>query len=165
MNVNLVLLKRNGTRKSFPLPSTVTVIGRRQDCDLCIPLMLVSRKHCEINQDQHVLKLRDLGSRNGTYINGKRVDEVDIKPGDYIQIGPVTFGLQIDGQPENITPPKSAEIQQPASIAPSDGAPGTNTRADRSGTFAGLQELDPSGGNNATELLNWLNAEEKKPAQ
>lgn len=108
MDVNLVLLKKNGSHKFFPLPSSVTVIGRRHTCDLCIPLTSVSRKHCQLNYDDGVLKIRDLDSRNGTYLNGKRINEAVIQAGDPIKIGPLTFVLQIDGQPQTIAEPGSA---------------------------------------------------------
>ncbi len=106
MDINLVLFKKDGSRKIFPLPSSVTVIGRRNDCDLCIPLMSVSKRHCQLNCDQGVLRIRDLGSRNGTYLNGKRIDGATIKAGDYIEVGHLTFLFEIDGQPETITNPK-----------------------------------------------------------
>jgi pSer/pThr/pTyr-binding forkhead associated (FHA) protein len=108
MDINLVLLKKNGSHKFFPLPSSVTVIGRRHSCDLCIPLMSVSRRHCQLNYDDGVLKIRDLDSRNGTYLNGKRIDEAVIQAGDSIKIGPLTFILQIDGQPQTIAEPDLA---------------------------------------------------------
>lgn len=108
MDVNLILFKKNGSQKVFPLPSSITVIGRRHDCDLRIPLMPVSRRHCQLSLNNETLRVRDLGSRNGTYLNGKRVDEAAIQPGDYIKIGPLTFALQIDGQPKEIVPPEQA---------------------------------------------------------
>lgn len=108
MDVNLVLLKKNGLHKFFSLPSSVTVIGRRHSCDLCIPLMSVSRKHCQLNYDEGVLKVRDLGSRNGTYLNDKRIDEAVIQAGDSIRIKPLTFVFQINGQPKDITEPDLA---------------------------------------------------------
>jgi pSer/pThr/pTyr-binding forkhead associated (FHA) protein len=113
MDVNLVLFKKNGTQKGFALPSQVTVIGRRRDCDLYIPLMAVSRKHCQLIQNQDSLKVRDLGSRNGTYLNGERVEEATAKPGDYVQIGPLTFLIQIDGKPQKIAPPTPDQEKQP----------------------------------------------------
>jgi pSer/pThr/pTyr-binding forkhead associated (FHA) protein len=104
MDVNLVLFKKSGKSKAFSLPSSVTVVGRRQDCDLCIPLMIVSKRHCELNLDRGGLRLRDLDSRNGTFLNGNRVtDEAEISAGDKIQIGPLNFVAQIDGSPENIS--------------------------------------------------------------
>jgi pSer/pThr/pTyr-binding forkhead associated (FHA) protein len=120
MGVNLVLLKKNGSKKAFPLPSSVTVIGRRSNCDLYIPLTSVSRKHCQLNCREGTLKIRDLGSRNGTYVNGKRVDEAEIKAGDYVTVGPLTFAFQVDGQPENIGMPSSA-AKKPSKKTPSAG--------------------------------------------
>jgi len=95
MDVNLVLLTQDGKRKDFRLPSSVTVIGRRQDCDLCIPLMNVSRRHCEINQDEGKLRLRDLDSRNGTFVNGTKVHESELNDGDQILIGPLEFKINV----------------------------------------------------------------------
>ena len=48
MDVNLVLFKKDGSQETFPMPSSITVIGRRDDCDLRIPLADVSRRHCEL---------------------------------------------------------------------------------------------------------------------
>ena len=99
MNVNLCLLKKDGTRKLLPLPSTVTTIGRRRDCDMRIPLPSVSRRHCELYMENGRLMVRDLGSRNGTFLNGGRVDETAINAGDALQIGELSFVVQIDGAP------------------------------------------------------------------
>ncbi len=119
MNVNLVLLKKNGVRKVFPLPSEVTTIGRRRCCDLHIPLMSVSKKHCQLHLDGSVLKLRDLASRNGTSLNGKPVSEAVIQPGDFIEVGPLRFQVQIESQTQDTTPSadsarKSARHNKPA---------------------------------------------------
>lgn len=119
MDVNLVLQKKNGSKKTFRLPGSITVIGRRSNCDFYIPLTSVSRKHCQLNRHQGVLKLRDLGSRNGTYLNGKRIDEAVIKAGDNVKVGPLTFTLQIDGQPEEIGAPASVGKKTSAKM-PSD---------------------------------------------
>jgi pSer/pThr/pTyr-binding forkhead associated (FHA) protein len=102
MDVNLVLFKKNRTRKSFRLPSSVTVIGRRQECDLCVPLMIVSRRHCEIYETNGKMHIRDMGSRNGTYVNGQQVEQAQLNPGDTIGIGPLKFVIQIDGKPEQL---------------------------------------------------------------
>jgi len=108
MNVNLVLFKKNGSTKAFVLPNTVTIVGRQQHCDLCIPLSVVSRKHCEIDVDGEVLRVRDLGSRNGVLVNGKKVTEAVLKAGDKLQIGPVCFGVQIEGEPAEFAAEKAS---------------------------------------------------------
>jgi pSer/pThr/pTyr-binding forkhead associated (FHA) protein len=111
MEVNLLLIKKNGLQKAIPLPSNVTVVGRRRDCDLRIPLPSVSRRHCQLSNLDGVLKVRDLSSRNGTIVNGVAVDEAEIKPGDVIKVGPLIFKLQINGKPD------SSELARPTKQA------------------------------------------------
>ena len=109
MDANLVLFKKDGSQKAFSLPSDLTVIGRRHDCDLCIPLKVVSRRHCQLSQNNETVKIRDLDSQIGTFVNGKRISDASIQAGDYITIGPLTFQLQIDGNPKEIKPPQPAK--------------------------------------------------------
>lgn len=114
MQVVLVMFRADGERRSFSIVRDMTVIGRREDCDLRIPLGEVSRKHCRLIKDGDVVRLEDLGSSNGTYHNGQRVQEAVLAPGDNVQVGPVTFVVQIDGQPadEELTPPSKETAQQ-----------------------------------------------------
>jgi len=107
MDVKLVMFKSNGQRKDFPLQRDVTVIGRGEKCDLQIPLVSVSRRHCELLLDAESLKVKDLASSNGTYVNNKRVNETSLKAGDRLVVGPIVFTVQIDGQPEEIHPVKT----------------------------------------------------------
>lgn len=121
MNANLVLLSKNGSHKTFALPKPVTVLGRRHDCDLRIPLPMISRKHCQLTANAQSMKLRDLGSRAGTFVNGEQVDpekDIPIKPGDYIGIGPLTFVCQIDGKPAKIAPPPKKSASQAPKAKP-----------------------------------------------
>ena len=101
MEVHLVFINKDGTAQPFKLPSAVTCIGRRQDCDMCIPLSLVSRRHCEIYTEFDKLMIRDLKSRNGTFVNGESIDEAALKAGDVLGIGPLKFVVQINGVPNN----------------------------------------------------------------
>ncbi|MBW7991875.1 MAG: FHA domain-containing protein [Planctomycetes bacterium] len=143
MDANLVLFKKDGSQKSFSLPDSTTVIGRRHDCDLCIPLKTVSRRHCQLNQNKETINIRDLGSRSGTFLNGKRIDEAAVKAGDYIRIGPLIFGLQINGQPEKISPPKPAK-PKPPQPKPAPKAPKGKALAEElSGSFPEI-EIDDS---------------------
>ena len=152
MDVNLILLKKNNSQKAFSLSSGITVIGRRHDCDLRIPLMSVSRRHCQFNRDEGVLKIRDLGSRNGTYLNGKRIDEAVIQAGDYIEVGPLKFVLQIDGEPKDIAEPELA-----AQVLPQESASTSDSAADDFESFIELDELDSSEGE-SDSLLDELDS-------
>jgi len=101
MQAVLVMFRNDGERRSFSISRDMMVIGRRQDCDLMIPLGEISRKHCRIIRDDDTLRLEDLGSSNGTFHNGRRVQEAVLEAGDTVQVGPVSFVVQIDGVPDD----------------------------------------------------------------
>ena len=102
MDVKLVMFKANGQRKDFPVINPTTVIGRAESCDLRVPLLSVSRRQCALTVTDEGVKIRDLASSNGTYINNQRINEVEVSAGDRLVIGPIVFTLQIGGQPEEI---------------------------------------------------------------
>jgi pSer/pThr/pTyr-binding forkhead associated (FHA) protein len=120
MQVVLVMFRADGERKSFSITRDVTVMGRREDCDFRIPLGDISRKHCRLIKEDGVLKIEDLGSSNGTYINGKRVHDAELAPGDTVQIGPVVFVVQLDGSPveEELKPYRPSEAKKAAKPKP-----------------------------------------------
>jgi len=93
------------------------VIGRGSDCDLCLPsddeFMSVSRHHCLIDLDPPEVRVRDLGSRNGTRLDGleigwpadglpvtaapgKPAREYHLRDGDELQLGSVDFWVAVD---------------------------------------------------------------------
>ncbi len=107
MDAQFVMFKENGERKEFALRNQTTIVGRKDDCDIRIPLKEVSRQHAEIQITRHGVHVKDLGSSNGTYVNNERIKERDLVPGDHLVIGPVVFTLQIDGEPSDIRPVKT----------------------------------------------------------
>lgn len=152
MNVNLVLCKKRGVFRSFHLPSPVTIVGRRQDCDMCVPLMVVSRRHCELHTDEGQLWIRDLGSRNGTFVNEERTENRQINPGDQIRIGPLRFIVQIEGEPADIATmnPPISEEHEAAEEKPVD---------KHAAEFANLEDLDLTQDHNTNEILDILSQE------
>jgi len=107
MDVNLVMFKPDGQRKDFPLTNTVSVVGRGEECELQIPLLNVSRRHSEIRLDGDIIRVKDLASSNGTYLNNQRISEGELSAGDRLSIGPIVFTVQVDGQPGEVSPIKS----------------------------------------------------------
>jgi len=72
----------------FPLrPNREIIIGRSSDLDMVLVEDMVSRKHAKITTDAHVVTIQDLGSTNGTFVNGEKVRKADLKDGDRILIG------------------------------------------------------------------------------
>ena len=69
-------------------------IGRAPSCDCLLADESVSRRHAELRREGERGLIRDLGSRNGTRVNGLRVlDEVEVRPGDRIALGEATYRL------------------------------------------------------------------------
>lgn len=102
MQVALVMVKADGSSRELPLDREVTVIGRDEHARLRIPVPQVSRKHCEVVVKDPKVQVRDVGSSNGTYVNGRKVREADLTPGDLITVGPVVFVVKINGEPGKI---------------------------------------------------------------
>ena len=107
------MFKSDGSRRDFPLRKRSLVIGRTNEVDLRIPLSSVSRRHCEVVVEGDTVKLRDLGSSNGTFHNSVRVQEATLAAGDQIEIGPVVFILTVNGKPENVAPVRSMVESDP----------------------------------------------------
>jgi len=69
----------------------VTTIGRSRSSDIFIADQSVSRRHCTIEKRGRFFHLVDLGSMNGTYYNGEKVQEIDLKDGDRVTVGVVNL--------------------------------------------------------------------------
>ncbi len=83
-------------------------IGRTQDCDLRIADLSVSRLHAQLSRGEDGWLLSDLGSHNGTRVNGWRVREpVPLRTGDLVQFGSATFIVQGPGPAGREDPPAS----------------------------------------------------------
>lgn len=78
------------------LPMGRFLIGREQDCHLRPNSELVSRHHCVFTVDEYVLRLRDLGSTNGTLVNGERLrGQTELKAGDRVSVGKLDFEVEL----------------------------------------------------------------------
>ena len=76
----------------FPIDRLSFTIGRDKDCNLTLGSKGVSRQHAQLNISGDMLWIRDFGSTNGTYLNGKLIKESEaLTIGDIVQIGTVGF--------------------------------------------------------------------------
>ena len=72
----------------FPLrPNREIIIGRSSDLDMVLVEDMVSRKHAKISTDEHTVSIQDLGSTNGTFVNGEKIRAIRLKEGDRILVG------------------------------------------------------------------------------
>jgi hypothetical protein len=82
-------------RVRFDLGGAVISIGRASDNDVIVDDPEVSRHHCQLKLQHGAYSLADLGSRNGSWINGQPVSEVALGPGDVIRIGSTEIEFQV----------------------------------------------------------------------
>ncbi|MFQ3648966.1 MAG: FHA domain-containing protein [Gemmataceae bacterium] len=96
-----LMVEKGGKRTRLRLKSPVAVVGRSHGNAVRIPSAQVSRQHCRFRMDNGLLYLDDLGSVNGTFLNGMRVRSTQIvRPGDHIEIGPVRFVAEYELTPQ-----------------------------------------------------------------
>lgn len=82
--------------KTYPVPGQVT-IGRQADCDISVPSEEISRRHATVRPTPDGLLVEDLGSANGTFINGKRVQTGLMRPGEELRLDTIRFMLVAPG--------------------------------------------------------------------
>src|SRR3990170_6364462 len=75
-------------RVTFRLPpGAVKTIGRSTGAEFIVEAALVSRLHCQLTATVDALQVKDLGSTNGTFVNGKRVRAAELRVGDRLSVG------------------------------------------------------------------------------
>lgn len=92
------LIIRSGKHdgKKLRLPERETLAGRGEECPLRLTSADVSKEHCLLRVTPEGIHVRDLGSRNGTWVNDERITaEVLLRPGDQLRIGPMTFQVPV----------------------------------------------------------------------
>jgi pSer/pThr/pTyr-binding forkhead associated (FHA) protein len=109
MDARLNVLSGPGSGETIPVLHGKLLIGREQDCHLRLESGLVSRHHCVLMLDEYTLRVRDLGSRNGTYVNGRRINsgQTVLLHGDIVSIASInemTFEIQLAGEPAGTQP-------------------------------------------------------------
>ncbi len=100
MNYVLQVVRGRSTTATLKLAPGVTTVGRHDDCLIRVKSSQVSRRHCEFFEASGNLNVRDLGSSNGTFVNGKRISGAkEIHPGDELTVGSITLRVATLGAP------------------------------------------------------------------
>ncbi|MCC6421521.1 MAG: FHA domain-containing protein [Gemmataceae bacterium] len=121
MEVKLLAIEGARGIQTIRLQTPETVVGRQKGCGLRIPSATVSRRHCLLRIQADGLTVEDLGSANGSFVNGARVTGVQsIRNGDELQIGPVTFRVEFSarGRASDRHPPPLPVEPAPLSADP-----------------------------------------------
>ncbi len=111
MKVQLIVVQGKPEGKTIPLLVPRFKIGRGETCHLRPNSEQVSREHAEFIVEGDSVSVTDLGSRNGTLVNGRALTAAHtLKNGDLVQVGPLTFAVSIEGAPQ----PKASIPSAPA---------------------------------------------------
>ena len=136
------LIIRTGKQKGKKIRLSLTdvVVGRDEDCQIRLDTDDVSRRHCSLKPSPKGWLIQDLGSRNGTCVNGERIEnETLLQHGDLLGIGPVEFQFFVK--------------------------PGSRKKSGNIGAFT--EKESPKGKSNITtddEIADWLMEEDENSA-
>ena len=145
MTPKLKVLHGKNAGHEIRLKGSKFLIGRGEECQLRPKSDAISRQHCEFTIEGDQVSVKDLGSKNGTLVNGTRIESAtSLNDGDEIQIGKLAFaivGLAVE---------EPAELEKPTAKKEKPAAMFTDQSIEDSDISAWLQEGDDS--NRAREL-------------
>ncbi len=121
MQARLIPLEKG---RPVEITKDVTIVGRKQGvCDLAIDHPSISKIHCAIARTDGLLFIRDLGSTNGTKVNGQRVLRGAILPGDELAFAKVKFRVFMGpDNPDEVSSSEKTEVisHDPATVDPDE---------------------------------------------
>lgn len=136
-----LLIERKGRRPQvFKLVRKSTLIGRGKDTDLLLPDISVSRHHAKIELRGKELMLVDLGSQNGTKVNGKPMRERALKSGDQLQIGKFVMVFEQKAARKINSDPNEKSM------------PSYSLEEERTGYLKKVSEIEGDGAHSTTQL-------------
>jgi pSer/pThr/pTyr-binding forkhead associated (FHA) protein len=122
MAFQLIVIQGRSASQALRLGSGVTTVGRQDGCQLQVKSSQVSRKHCELFEKKGLLLVKDLGSSNGTFVNGKRVkDQLVLEAGAELSLGGVKFRVEkVDESAGRAAAPDDAALAEPVTVGEDD---------------------------------------------
>ena len=154
----LVVLTQSLAGRSCDLAGERTTVGRVEDNAFQIAEPSVSSRHCEILLRGEDIVVKDLNSTNGTFINGEKISESVLKPGQTLRLGNVELKLDVPGAPAASAAPSapaapsvpaagpSPSAPAPASQPAAPSAPAASSPTKKSAATGGVSVTDLGGG-------------------
>ncbi len=144
-------LKANHTalaNRIFALKAA-NIVGRSNECDITLAAAHLSRRHAELRVKNGLLYVKDLGSSNGTFINGERIREARVKRGDDLRFDTLSFGVIGPSDDLDKTTVRTVPKGAPAAKAKAKTARTSEARASRQ---APAVQKEPAGRNSSASV-------------
>ena len=139
MKIRFKIVEGPGTGREFEMPLPKCLIGRNADCHVRPRSEAISRHHCAVYVRGAKVFVRDLGSRNGTHVNGRPVpSECELTSGDELRLGPLVLQIQIDSRSQVL----SAEVLQRAKMTAAGHPSGASSMLDDSSIAEWVDQAD-----------------------
>lgn len=122
-----LMIARKGQRMSmFPLTRQQTTIGRRSGNDIVLNGWSVSGSHAVLIQDRSRVAVQDLGSRNGTFVDGARIERMELRDGSVVRIADFTLTLAVQRAAMAYEPTLVVRSAPPTKVAQFEYLSGSN---------------------------------------
>src|SRR5437660_10904308 len=97
VSANFIVKGPTACEKAFPMRSITVVIGRSDACEISVKDSSMSGKHAEISKINGGIRVKDMGSANGIWLNGERVEDVELFDGDVLRLGQTSIRVDVVG--------------------------------------------------------------------
>ena len=118
MALSLFVTRGNEKGQIYEVSGEGVLIGRNLENGVCLTDLEASRKHCKITFSDNSAQIVDLGSSNGTFLNGQPVSSSGIKIGDHISVGQTVFVVLAEGGASNESPKRGKRRKQSSTLPP-----------------------------------------------
>src|SRR5437867_7709232 len=97
VSANFIVKGPSGVEKAYPMRAITVTIGRSDQCDISVKDGSMSGRHAEISKINGEIRVKDLGSANGIWLNGERVEDVELFDGDVLRCGQTAIRADVVG--------------------------------------------------------------------
>jgi hypothetical protein len=97
VSANFIVKGPSGVEKAFPMRQITMSIGRSDQCDIPVKDSSMSGRHCEVSKINGEIRVKDLGSSNGIWLNGERITDAELFDGDVIRCGQTSIRVDVVG--------------------------------------------------------------------
>src|SRR3954463_9885683 len=97
VSANFIVKAPSGLEKAYPMRQMTLTIGRSDQCDISVKDSSMSGRHAEIKKSDGDITIRDLGSANGIYLTGERIEQAELFDGDVLRLGQTSIRIDVVG--------------------------------------------------------------------